>query len=116
VKLLFDQNLSRRLVREVASAFPGSTHVTDAGLAEASDRDVWLHARDNGFAIVSKDVDFLHLGFLNSAPPKIIWIRTGNCTTSQLAGILRDAREKMRAFLENPDGVVLILGGETGLR
>jgi predicted nuclease of predicted toxin-antitoxin system len=33
MKVLFDQNLSHRLVGQLASEFPGSSHVRDVGLA-----------------------------------------------------------------------------------
>ena len=57
MKLLFDQNLSHRLVGQLAAEFPGSAHVRDAALAAAPDMDVWAYAAANDFAIVSKDTD-----------------------------------------------------------
>ena len=58
LKLLFDQNLSPRLVTRLADPFPDSSHVQDLGLGEAVDDAVWDHARHNGFCIVSKDEDY----------------------------------------------------------
>ena len=58
MKLLFDQNLSHRLVGQLAAEFPGSAHVRDVTLAAAPDPDVWAYAAANGFLIVSKDTDF----------------------------------------------------------
>ena len=77
MKLLFDQNISRVLVDAVSAVIPGTTHVALVGLDTASDRDVWDFAKQNGFAIVSKDADFHQLGFLLGAPPKKIWLRLG---------------------------------------
>ena len=37
MKLLFDQNLSFKLCRDLVDLFPGSTQVRLVGLAEASD-------------------------------------------------------------------------------
>ena len=48
MKLLFDQNLSRRLVALVGSAFPESRHVIDYGLDAATDREIWDHAATHG--------------------------------------------------------------------
>jgi len=59
VKLLFDQNLSPKLVDRFSDLFPDSRHVRDVGLSEASDREVWEFARASGLAIVSKDSDFV---------------------------------------------------------
>jgi predicted nuclease of predicted toxin-antitoxin system len=36
MKLLFDENLSHRLVAQLGAEFPGSVHVRDVGLAPAS--------------------------------------------------------------------------------
>jgi predicted nuclease of predicted toxin-antitoxin system len=69
VKLLLDQNVSRRLIGLLNDQFPGSAHVADIGLAAASDRAIWEYAGENSFMIVSKDADFHHLGFLLGAPP-----------------------------------------------
>ena len=42
MKLLFDQNLSPRLVHLLADLYPGSTHVRDVGLGEADDVTICL--------------------------------------------------------------------------
>jgi predicted nuclease of predicted toxin-antitoxin system len=62
--LLFDQNLSPRLVHRVADLFPGSIHVQEVGLATALDRIVWDYARANDYIIVTKDADLGELGTL----------------------------------------------------
>jgi predicted nuclease of predicted toxin-antitoxin system len=59
VKLLFDHNLSPRLVPALSAEYPGSTHTREAGLERASDQEIWDFAKARGFAIVSKDSDFL---------------------------------------------------------
>jgi predicted nuclease of predicted toxin-antitoxin system len=58
MKLLFDENLSPKLPRLLAAQYPGSLHLRDCGLKGAADEEIWEYARDNGFAIVSKDSDF----------------------------------------------------------
>ena len=58
MKLLFDQNLSPRLARSLADIYPESVHVREIGLRDASDDEIWEYAKNNGFAIVSKDSDF----------------------------------------------------------
>lgn len=82
LKLLFDQNLSPRLVVLLADVFPGSAHVRDVGLASADDADVWDYAKRNGLAIISKDADFRQLSFLHGFPPKVVWLRVGNRSTA----------------------------------
>ena len=67
MKLLFDQNLSRNLVQALSAVYPDSSHVALCGLETADDRAVWDYAKENGFAIVSKDMDFNSLGLLHGA-------------------------------------------------
>lgn len=89
MKLLFDQNLSPVLVEDLHDLFPGSAHTEALGLARADDISIWDYARENGFAIVTKDADFSERVVLYGSPPKVIWIRRGNCSTAEIAEILR---------------------------
>lgn len=93
--LLFDENLSRRLVSRLADVFPGSQHVALVGLETASDREVWEYAKDNGFIITTKDSDFNELLLLWGFPPKIVWIQRGNCSTSDIEQLLRENAESI---------------------
>jgi len=90
VKLLFDQNLSPRLVHLLADLFPNSNHVFPLGLDESEDSDVWEYAKTNGFTLVTKDADFGDMSVLRGFPPKVIWIRRGNCKTVEIEKILRN--------------------------
>jgi len=87
--LLFDHNLSPRLVQSLVDAFPGSLHVRTIGLHKASDNAVWDYAAEHGLTIVSKDADFRQRSFLEGHPPKVIWIRRGNCRTGDIETLLR---------------------------
>ncbi len=58
MKLLFDQNLSYRLVETVSDLYPGSAHVRLLGMERTDDTTIWRYAKDNGFTIVTLDVDF----------------------------------------------------------
>jgi len=109
-RLLLDQNLSHRLVADLQDLFPGSAHLRDVGLARADDAAVWTYARDGGFAIISKDSDFNQMSFLYGAPPKVVWLRAGNCTTDQvLALILRDALA-IAEFVDHAEEALLVVG------
>ena len=88
MKLLIDQNLAPRLARDLADIFPDSAHVRDLGMAAAPDQTIWDHAKEEGFVIVSKDNDFQHMSFVLGPPPKVIWIRRGNCSVQESAEIL----------------------------
>jgi predicted nuclease of predicted toxin-antitoxin system len=89
MKLLFDHNLSPRLVSRLADIFPESNHVDNLGLAQVDDSEIWVYAQNNDFAIATKDSDYNELLMLRGFPPKIIWIRRGNCSTSEIEAMLR---------------------------
>jgi predicted nuclease of predicted toxin-antitoxin system len=110
VKLLFDQNLSHRLLPALVDLFPGSTHVRDLGMERQEDDKVWIHARQHGLVILSKDNDFLERGLLYGPPPKVIYLALGNCTTRRIEELLRASHNRVVAFGTNPDEGVLILG------
>ncbi len=78
-------------------------------MAETDDRDIWAHARDSGFAIVSKDNDFQQMSFLYGAPPKVIWIRRGNCSVREIEKILRSKAPRIEAFAAEAESAYLVL-------
>lgn len=89
MKLLFDQNLSPRLVSRLADLYPDAAHVSEMGLDRALDREIWEYARENELMIVSKDTDFSEMSVLRGFPPKVIWVRRGNCSTQEIEDMLR---------------------------
>ena len=109
MKLLFDENLSPRLVDLLSSLFPGSTHVRAVGLAQADDDTVWAYAKNHGFAIVSKDSDFHQRSFVLGYPPKVIWIQRGNCTTMDVVILLQSHHSDLHDFEGNTEAAFLEL-------
>ena len=95
MKLIFDQNLSHRLIPLLEDLFPGSTHVRSLGLHESSDLIVWEHARKNDLVIVTQDSDFADWNKIKGAPPKIIWLRCGNATVAEIHSKLRNASDRI---------------------
>jgi predicted nuclease of predicted toxin-antitoxin system len=100
VKLLLDENLSDRIISRVADLF---------GLREADDFVVWEWARKHGFTIVSKDTDFHQRAIVFGHPPKIIWLRVGNCETSLITNLLRSRYQVIRQFIESETESLLVL-------
>ena len=109
MKLLLDQNLSPRLVHRLVDLYPDSIHVADVGLDRSLDRDVWDYAAQYNYLIVTKDVDFSELGVLLGFPPKVVWIRRGNCTTNDIETILRNNYEAIKTIHEDINSGVLEL-------
>jgi predicted nuclease of predicted toxin-antitoxin system len=109
MKLLFDQNLSPKLVQRLADLFPDSVHVQSVGLDCAGDDQVWEHARLNGFAVVTKDEDYSDLSVLRGSPPKVIWIQLGNCKTAEVEAAFRARFADIEAFEKDVSLGTLVL-------
>ncbi len=109
MKLLFDENLSPRLVRELSFHWPGSTHIEQLGMRGASDEAIWTHARDNDFIVVSKDDDFRSLALVRGPPPKVIWLEIGNASTAAVATLLRANALLLKSFSLDPVDALLSL-------
>ena len=109
MKLLFDHNLSYRLVVALESLYPGSQNLSALGMSAASDDAVWDFARDHGFTLVSKDSDFYYRSMLLGHPPKAVWIRLGNCTTKAISDLLRMRHADLVAFDQDSSASFLIL-------
>ncbi|CAA9569964.1 hypothetical protein AVDCRST_MAG81-1474 [uncultured Synechococcales cyanobacterium] len=101
MKLLFDQNLSRKLVARLADVFPGSSHVQFHGLEEKTDTEIWEFAKVNDFCIVTQDADFAERSRLYGSPPKVVWLRCGNTPTKQVEVLLRFGIEAIQELLNN---------------
>lgn len=102
LKLLLDENISRRLLPILAFAFPGSTHVVLEGLQQAGDADVWQFAKGRGFTIVSKDDDFTAMSSLHGRPPCLIKLSVGNCDNEQVAQVLLSQHDQIEAQFADP--------------
>ena len=109
MRLLLDQNLSPLLVRVLGDLFPGSTHVRDVGLSRASDDAVWTYAARQGYVIVSKDAEFHQRSFVLGHPPKVVWIRRGNCSTHDIEVMLRTRHAEIAVFGASSEASFLAL-------
>lgn len=104
MKILVDQNISFRLVQRVCDVFPGIEHVKSRGLINAKDWDIFMLAKQRGFSgILTQDEDFYNILLEQGIPPKVIWLRIGNCSTAHLAEILLRDAPLIQTFLEDED-------------
>jgi predicted nuclease of predicted toxin-antitoxin system len=99
MKLLLDENLSRRLVPFLQHDFPASSQVVLEGLESGSDTDVWNHAKKHGFVIVTRDADFQELSLVWGPPPQVIWLKTKNLSRAATLKILLDNRQQIQESL-----------------
>ncbi|MFT3743427.1 MAG: DUF5615 family PIN-like protein [Pyrinomonadaceae bacterium] len=109
MKLLFDENLSPRLPLLLADLFPNSIHVRHIGMMATDDTTVWDYAKNEGFVIVSKDTDMHDLSLFLGLPPKVIWVRLGNCSTRQVEQLLRRDHDVIRLFCDDDQVSLLAL-------
>lgn len=109
MKLLFDANLSPKLVSRLAGLFPDSIHVFDTDLARfTSDEVVWEFAKAAGCTIVTADADFLQLAQVRGAPPKVVRLENCNYRTARVEDLLRQHAFQI-AELEKSSRSVLII-------
>lgn len=109
MKLLFDENLSPKLVSLLTLDFPESSQIELLGLRGATDYKVWEYAKEAGFTLVSKDNDFRQRAFLLGPLPKVVWLSVGNMGTQGIASLLRENTALLETFSQSPDEGLFVL-------
>ncbi len=105
MKLLFDQNISFRIVSKLIDNFPDCKHVSQLGLNNCEDHEIWEFSRSKNFIIVTFDSDFYDISLINGCPPKIIWIRTGNTTTNEIVQLLNNSKTAIFDFINDKEHI-----------
>ena len=93
----------------MADIFRDSLHVRDIGMKATADPLVWDYAKANDFMIVSKDADMHDLSLVFGNPPKVIWVRLGNCSTSDVENLLRRGFGVIKVFYADSETSLLTL-------
>jgi predicted nuclease of predicted toxin-antitoxin system len=109
MKLLLDENLSDKIIEKILDLYPDSKHIKTVGLTNTDDVVIWEYAKANGFVIVSKDSDFHQRSLLYGHPPKFIYLRIGNCPTTQIVQILRSNYATINQFDISETESILLL-------
>lgn len=102
MKLLFDQNISHRIVARIKTFYEFAYSVKELELDDWKDKEIWEYAKENNYSIVTFDADFADLATLYGHPPKIIWLRMGNISTADLSLFLENKYSIIDEFIENP--------------
>ena len=109
MKLLLDENLSRRLVPALQARLPGSSQVALLGLERASDAQLCEHATQHGFVICSKDDDFQRLVAARGYRPRLVHLALGNVGNDAVLAALLAAADRLQLAFDDPaTGVVVI--------
>jgi predicted nuclease of predicted toxin-antitoxin system len=109
VKFLLDENLSDRIVPQILDLFPGSSHVKAHSLIQTDDVLIWSFAWQHGYTILSKDADFHQRSLVFGHPPKLVYLRVGNCPTSRITQLIRSNYVMLSSFDSDPDTSILVL-------
>ena len=109
MKLLFHENLSRRLVPQLPDRYPGARHPRNFGLCERPDSEIWDHAKKAGFTLVTTDSDFFEFATTHGPPPKVIWLKKWRHPTKDAEAILRGDAVRIHEFARDQDASVLVL-------
>lgn len=92
MKLLLDENLSRRLVPALQPRFPGSSQVALLGLERSTDAQLCDYAIRHDFVMCSKDDDFQRLVAARGYRPKLIHLALGNVGNDVVLAALHPLR------------------------
>jgi len=103
MKLLLDENLSKRLVPFLQADYPESSQVVLLGLEQASDREIWHYEKQQDYVIVTKDSDYQDLSELYGSPPQVILLMLGNSDKARLLKVLIDRKADIQQLLSSPD-------------
>lgn len=109
MKFIFDQNVPRKVVGQIAGIYAGSVHVMEVGLSRSDDGAIWDFAVEQGYAILTKDHDFFHRSMRYGHPPKVLWLRVGNARVEAIVDLLLSRRDEIIAFDMEQHSSLLIL-------
>ena len=106
MEIWLDAHISPLLADWIGREFSIACYpLRDLQLRDAADEEIFHAAKDKGDVIIlTKDNDFLDLLERLKSPPKIIWLRFGNCSNRQ-----------MKAFLKGELPIALVLLEENEL-
>ena len=103
MKLLFDQNISFRIISKIKYLFPEAVQVRQLNIENYSDIEIWNFAKSNDYTIITFDADFFDISNIKGHPPKIIWLRFGNTTINYLAGIINSKNDIITDFINKQE-------------
>ncbi len=98
-----------RLTNTLEDIFPNTIHVREIGFVEATDTEIWNYAKANDLTIVSKYTDFQQRSLLLGHPPKVVWLRVGNCPAETVEDLLRKHSISIHTFVLDEKKSYLVL-------
>jgi predicted nuclease of predicted toxin-antitoxin system len=102
MRLIADENISWRLKKLIPQWEILPSNEISPG-KRLTDLMIWQYAKANNYFILTFDEDFFELQNLFSFPPKIIWLRTGNVATYEIANLLIKLKKEIDEFMINDE-------------
>lgn len=103
MKILLDENISWRIIKELADSFNEVFHVNQIFGKRPMDTDIWNYARENQFMIITYDSDFIDISELRGAPPKIIWFRFGNASRNYIINKIKSNIDRIKELYNDDE-------------
>jgi predicted nuclease of predicted toxin-antitoxin system len=103
VKILFDQNISYRIISKIIVDYPHAKQVKQLGIENYSDIEIWDYAKKNEYTIITFDSDFFDFANIKGHPPKIIWLRFGNANNLKVANKIIEHHQNIYELIHDPD-------------
>lgn len=99
MKFLVDVQLPGTLARWLRGRNCDAIHALELDLGRADDLTLWRMAREESRIMISKDEDFFILAMRPGDDGQLLWLRIGNCRTTDLLSLLnRRWSEIVQAF------------------
>ena len=76
-------------------------------LDTATDAEIWQFAHEHKYTIVTKDSDFNDIAVFKGIPPKIIWIKLGNCRVIDIENVLKNNESVIKSFIQEEHSAIL---------
>lgn len=105
--LLFDENISAYMPDQLAKTFPGAAHISDYVPTGTMDEDIWVIAREHGYAVVTRDDDFLALSHRGNSMQKVVYVPDTGAKGEEIRELLEKRADAIRTFLKDKDATVM---------
>lgn len=109
MKLLVDQNISPQFISNIKDEFPESKHVNELKINLLTYHEIWKHALDHDFVLVTTDSNFFNFSIVSEKAPKIIFIKGDVITSNKLEWTIRVNAESITHFVENDPSICLTI-------
>ncbi len=97
--ILADAPISLRTVQFLRQHGFECYHITEFQMADATDEEIVNFAKENGYTILTEDLDFGSIiAYTKDIEPSVIILRVGNYSTDQINALLINVLPKIKEF------------------